>query len=280
MRASELACGTECWGWQYQWPLGMSMPTARMAPTRGILSAKCYDGDEAMAGTPVWFIPYVKNTRKPAWTKAIRLEFVNIHSTKAAAVTAHDNAIAAVAARLRDIAAMAEADMAGRKENSKNARTGRLIVAGRASKKNGACAWTAIVLEDAKNGTVSTASGCFGSEKPDAYMSELHALEMGAKAAKLAGITKLDVYAHDEMVPHNIHYLASEAKSPDGYIDYFDNGVLLRDPTPQGSSPDDMKDMVDQAVKMALNRMYGTDAVPFDTDNVNDDKEVPGNGDA
>lgn len=96
MTTTSLVCdikaGTECWAWQYDWPAGLSMPMLSMKPVRGIL-AEYPDRIGNTSRGPGWFVPYSGKSRKPAFTKAVRVESVNLHAEKDDAVATYNKAV-------------------------------------------------------------------------------------------------------------------------------------------------------------------------------------------
>ena len=110
MGLENLKSGTECWAWQYDWPKGLSLPLSSMKPVRGIL-AECPDRIGDASRGPGWFVPYSGKSRRPAFTKAVRVEAVNVHSEREAAEDAYNAAVRSVAARLLDLARLAQSDI-------------------------------------------------------------------------------------------------------------------------------------------------------------------------
>lgn len=110
LKLTDLKCGTECWAWQYDWPKGLSLPMSSMKPVRGIL-AEYPDriGDEARG--PGWFVPYSGRSRRPAFTKAVRVEAVNLCSEKDTAEDMYNAAVRKAAARFLDLAKLAQSDI-------------------------------------------------------------------------------------------------------------------------------------------------------------------------
>lgn len=102
--------GTECWAWLYDWPRGTSLPSAVMKPVRGVL-AQTNSAVGDVSRLPEWFVPYRKGTRTPAWTKAVRIEVLNLHSGEDAAKSAYNAAVKAVINRFEDLIRMAKQDM-------------------------------------------------------------------------------------------------------------------------------------------------------------------------
>ena len=110
LELKDLKSGTECWAWQYDWPKGLSLPMSSMKPVRGVLAERPDRiGDESRG--PGWFVPYSGRSRRPAFTKAVRAEAVNIHSEKENAVEAYNKAVRAVAARFLAVAELAQSDI-------------------------------------------------------------------------------------------------------------------------------------------------------------------------
>lgn len=110
LQLSDLKSGTECWAWQYDWPKGLSLPMSSMKPVRGVL-AEWPDRIGDTARGPGWFVPYSGKSRRPAFTKAVRVEAVNVHSEKENAVDAYNAAVRAAAARFLDLAGLAQSDI-------------------------------------------------------------------------------------------------------------------------------------------------------------------------
>ena len=102
MTTASLVCdikaGTECWAWQYDWPAGLSRPMLSMKPVRGIL-AEYPDRIGNTSRGPGWFVPYSGKSRKPAFTKSVRVESVNLHAEKDDAVAAYNKAVQKTIAR-------------------------------------------------------------------------------------------------------------------------------------------------------------------------------------
>ncbi len=231
-RVDDLKCGTECWAWTYDWPRGLSLPVSSMQPTRGVL-ARTNQDIGAPHQSPAWFVPYVQNTRKPAWTKAVRAEAVNLCSDKDGAVKAHDQAVRAAIARFADLAGMAEKDLAEKPP----ARSAALAAAGRAG-GDGRYGWACVLVSE--NAT-SVMSGYGTDMDTDDYKATMAALDFAAKAASAQGITDMSVW--------------SEQQVPESRPDFFHGGVVLK--TADGSPELDgkMRRFMEQAMSMAAEQL-------------------------
>lgn len=106
----DLRPGTECWAWQYDWPKGMSLPASSMKPIRGILTAH-NDKIGNESGTVGWFVPYSGKSRRPAFTKSVRAEAVNVCSDRTTAEDMYNAAVRAVASRFLDLARLVQSDI-------------------------------------------------------------------------------------------------------------------------------------------------------------------------
>lgn len=92
MPTDNIKAGTECWAWAWDWPKGFSMPVAAQKPVRGMLTEHPDRiGDETHA--PGWFVPYSGKSRRPAFTKAVRMESMHLCSDKKAAEVAYNAAV-------------------------------------------------------------------------------------------------------------------------------------------------------------------------------------------
>lgn len=99
--------GQEAWGWAWDWPPGIPHPLSDMAPVHGILAGSNSGiGDPARG--PGWFVPFRKNTRKPAWTKAVRVESVTLHDSRDDAVSRYNAAVQATVRRFNDMSRLAQ----------------------------------------------------------------------------------------------------------------------------------------------------------------------------
>lgn len=105
-----LKTGLECYAWQYDWLPGLSKPLMAMKPARGVLAAQP-DQIGNIARGPGWFVPYGKNSKRPAFTKATRVEAVKLYTDKTEAEDAYNNAVRAVAARFFNLASMVQDDL-------------------------------------------------------------------------------------------------------------------------------------------------------------------------
>ena len=110
LELKDLKSGTECWAWQYDWPKGLSLPLSSMKPTRGILAEwPDHIGDETRG--PGWFVPYSGRSRRPAFTKAVRVEAVNLCSGKEDAEDSYNDAVRKTAARFLSMAELVQSDL-------------------------------------------------------------------------------------------------------------------------------------------------------------------------
>lgn len=110
LKPGGLKAGTECWAWQYDWPPGLSRPMSAQKPVRGILAERT-DRIGDTSRSPDWFVPYSGKSRRPAFTKAVRIEAMRLDSDRSAAEDAYNAAVKAVAARLLSLADMAQRDL-------------------------------------------------------------------------------------------------------------------------------------------------------------------------
>lgn len=234
MLPSDLPCGTECWAWQYEWPQGMSLPTARMLPVRGILAHTNQEiGTDKQA--PGWFVPYAKGSKKPAWTRSVRAECVNLHTGKTDAQAAFSAAVAAVAARFDGLARLARNDLA----ELPGPLHATAAVAGKAS-GDGFYGWAAVVITA---GTTSVVSGCGKDGDADDYRAAVHALDFAARHAAMMGVSRMRVWSDDGDITSGLGYIAASG------------GPLLAKPDGDPDMKRQMRAFLDQAADMAAQQL-------------------------
>lgn len=110
LKLQDLKAGTECWAWQYDWPKALSLPMSSQKPVRGVLAGEPDRIGDTSRG-PGWFVPYSGRSRRPAFTRAVRVEAVNLCSERTDAEDGYNRAVRAVAARFLDLAALAQSDI-------------------------------------------------------------------------------------------------------------------------------------------------------------------------
>lgn len=105
-----LRSGTELYAWQWDWPQGLARPLSKMKPVRGVL-AEWPDRIGDTSRGPGWFVPYSGKSRRPAFTKAVRVEAVQLYMDKADAEDAYAASVRATIGHFLSFAAMAQAEL-------------------------------------------------------------------------------------------------------------------------------------------------------------------------
>lgn len=229
------SAGCDCWAWAYDWPRGATMPSLKQAPIHGVLARSNRD-----IGKPddmaEWFVPYVKNTKRPAWTKAFRVECLNIHTDRSDAFLAYNNAVDAVARRFEDTARMIRKDIA----RAGKPKTAAAAVAGTALSR-GQYGWSCIVITE--NAT-AILSGGGREDGADDAAAVRKALAMAAGQAVMQDIQELTVWTSCPAVHDDITKI--------GANDLYD-GVSVKNPVPDDDPDlhDKMRRFLLQAVDMA-----------------------------
>lgn len=103
LRPDELKAGMELYAWQWDWPRGLTQPLSKLKPVRGVLAEQPDRIGDTTHG-PGWFVPYSGKSRRPSFTKAVRVEAVRLSHDKTGAENAY---AAAVKATIRDFLSFA-----------------------------------------------------------------------------------------------------------------------------------------------------------------------------
>lgn len=105
----DMKTGMECFAWQWNWPIGLKAPLAKMMPVKGIFTEQPDSIGDRKRG-PGWFVPYDRKGR-PVFDDAVRVESVHAYSTMEEAVRGYDGAVAVTSDMFRILSEKAKGSM-------------------------------------------------------------------------------------------------------------------------------------------------------------------------
>lgn len=105
----DMKTGMECFAWQWNWPMGLKAPLAKMMPVKGIFTEQPDSIGNRKRG-PGWFVPYDRKGR-PVFDDAVRVESVHAYSTMEEAVRGYDGAVAVTSDMFRILSEKAKGSM-------------------------------------------------------------------------------------------------------------------------------------------------------------------------
>lgn len=232
-KAQTMPAGQTCWAWAYDWPKGASMPSLKQAPIQGVLTKNRSEIGDANDKAE-WFVPYVKNTKRPAWTKAFRVECLNIDTDKDAAIEAYNNAVIEIAVRYEGMAGMIRRDTVIIEPGVQ----ATAAIAGMAL-TSGHYGWACVIIT---NNATAVLSGNGREQGIDDYKAAEIALDTAIKQNKILGFTNLTVWTKDADITMRIFKLQRVRHE-----------VVLKNPEPGESEVDKkMHKFLSQAIDTAL----------------------------